>query len=458
MKKIAIRIMALSMALITLGFTACAPRPGEPTGTPSMGSPSATKAEPSPSASTGEATPAPTASPTEAATPSATPTPDPTPAEPTNFEKYQSNIACSTGHNALIKSKTGKAVTETYRGVFPVEEHGRFAYKFYYSNNIDSSSWAFANYRDMPTSPFKIESAWVYSSKYYKVCRPEDGVEKQAVTFGGETSRSVEPKECFWSDEVMLDVPEGRYLVFEWTVTYTKIPGTITAETYPVFKMNDAGNFSPLPNCSQAPMPDLFGCDRGKLRVGFLGDSITEGTGTVAYKNEFWVAQIAEQIGKDYSLWNLGLDSARVNDVVTGTSFLEKAKQVDVLCLAIGINDVCLDIYSPRVARSAQEVFNDIRTVATAAAEAGCQIIVFSLPPFEFSSQQIADKWLAVNKMLKDYAEEKGYDFFDFAACLASPDAPTVPLYGGHPNGKGCKVVADAFVEADLLAKYAYKK
>ena len=165
MKKIAIRIMALSMALTTLGFTACAPRPGEPTGTPSMGSPSATTAKPSPSASTGEATPAPTASPTEEATPSATPTPDPTPAEPTNFEKYQSNIACSTGHNALIKSKTGKAVTETYRGVFPVEEHGRFAYKFYYSNNIDSSSWAFANYRDMPTSPFKIESAWVYSSR-----------------------------------------------------------------------------------------------------------------------------------------------------------------------------------------------------------------------------------------------------------------------------------------------------
>ena len=81
---------------------------------------------------------------------------------------------------------------------------------------------------------------------------------------------------------------------------------------------------------------------------------------------------------------------------------LEKAKQVDVLCLAIGINDVCLDIYSPRVARSAQEVFNDIRTVATAAAEAGCQIIVFSLPPFEFSSQKIADNLQKLERIRND--------------------------------------------------------
>ena len=37
------------------------------------------------------------------------------------------------------------------------------------------------------------------------------------VTFGGETKKDVKPDESYTSDTVTINIPEGHYLVWEWT-------------------------------------------------------------------------------------------------------------------------------------------------------------------------------------------------------------------------------------------------
>ena len=42
-------------------------------------------------------------------------------------------------------------------------------------------------------------------------------------------------------------------------------------------------------------------------------------------------------------------------------------------------------------------------------------------------------------------------DLPKFAAVLGDPENPAKCLYGDHPNGAGCKAVADAFMAAGIL-------
>lgn len=42
---------------------------------------------------------------------------------------------------------------------------------------------------------------------------------------------------------------------------------------------------------------------------------------------------------------------------------------------------------------------------------------------------------------------EENQKFFGFSALLSTEDEPEKEVYGGHPNGEGGTVVADAFVK-----------
>lgn len=45
------------------------------------------------------------------------------------------------------------------------------------------------------------------------------------------------------------------------------------------------------------------------------------------------------------------------------------------------------------------------------------------------------------------YCRKYGAKFFDFSALLSIEAEPEKAVYGGHPNGEGGTVVADAFVK-----------
>ena len=402
---------------------------------------------------TPEATPEETSEGTPEETPVATPTETEKEEEPeplkSDFEIYQSNTVCATGHNIMLNSTTGAPEVHTFRGAFKIQEFGEFEYKLYFSNNVDGSSQGFTNYPDMPTASYKIHSACFMTTTDKKGMK--DLSDKIPITFNGQASRDVAPKEMFWSDAVTVNVEEGEFLVFEWTVEYTKIPATIVASTYFTSELRSGSSRPSM--CSVAPLPDLIGCNRNNIRLAFLGDSITEGTGSPAYTYEFWVSQITDKIGTGYSVWNLGLDSGRANDVVRGTSWKEKVKNTDILSICIGINDV-MSIYggSPQTAASASasDIVSSIKKIISIAENNGAEIIIFSVPPFNLTGNNLT-KWQTVNKELKKLADTKGYKFFDFAAVLGDPDDPAKCIYGDHPNGEGCKAVAEAFEKAGIL-------
>lgn len=370
-----------------------------------------------------------------------------------DFELYQSNIAYGTGHNTMLYA-ANQTENATYRAVFPVQEHGAFEYKLYFSNNMDASSQGFSNYPDMPTADYTIHYAALRTATDIK---GESGLsEPTPLTFDGQSTRKVLAGERFWCDAVAFEVPTGSYLVFEWTVEYTCIPSTIVASTYSAYKANTtAEEFPAKPQtANKAPMPDLIGCTRDGVRLTFIGDSITMGTGSGAFEHAFWVKQISERLGTGYSVWNLGLDSGRANDVVIGSSWKEKLKNTDILSICIGINDV-MSIYGgePKTAdsASAEDIVASITQIAAMAEEAGAEVILFTIPPFNLSGEKLA-KWQTANAQIKELAQDKGYQLFDFAAVLGDPNNPSRCIYGDHPNKEGCTAVANAFMEAGILA------
>ncbi len=371
-----------------------------------------------------------------------------------DFEIYQSNSITPSACNYALKSADGAPVRATFRGVYKIQQFGELEYKFYFSNNVDSTfSNGSHSYRDMPTEAYKIISAKVGTSS--KMTGMGDISNPQTLTFGGNEGRDVAAREMFWSDPITLNVPEGEYLIFEWTVEYTVIAAT-NSEDSVCFLYEEKK--SRMMVTTSAPMPALIGAKReNALRVAFIGDSITMGIGAGSRDHKFWAAQITELAGTEISFWNLGLGYARADDAANSPAWLEKAKNNDVIVICFGVNDINSGPYQFSGQRSADQILADINTIATTCKEAGCEVIIFSTPPYTYSNSTKISVWRELTEKLKTLAETDGYDFFDFAAILGSPNNPATPAYGGHPNATGCKAVAEAFMASGLLDKYLNK-
>ena len=372
-----------------------------------------------------------------------------------DFEIYQSNSITPSACNYALKSADGSPVRTTFKGVYKIQEFGELEYKFYFSNNVDSTfSNGSHSYRNMPTESYKIISATVGVSS--KITGAGDIQDPKALTFGGSTSRDVAGGEMFWSDAITINVPDGYYLIFQWTVEYTVIAATNSEDSVCFFYDDSRGG--KLLTATSAPMPALIGAKReNALRVAFIGDSITMGIGAGSKDHKFWAAQITELAGTDISFWNLGLGYARADDAANSPSWLEKAKNNDVIVICFGVNDINSGPYQFSGQRSADQITTDINTIATTCKEAGCEVIIFSTPPYTYSNSTKIGVWQELTGKLKTLAETNGYDFFDFAAILGSPNNPATPAYGGHPNQTGCKAVAEAFMASGLLEKHLNK-
>ena len=449
------KLVAVALALLMLlpsALAGCAPadEPAE-SSTPSAPETPA-PADSTPAESTPEATePESTPEETPEATPESTPEETPEiPAEPvkSDFEIYQSNSVTPTACNYALKSENGKAVTKTFRGLFKIQEYGELEYKFFFSNNVDSTfSNGSHSYRNMKTNPFKIISAVVSTTSSPFGTSPHKN--PVTITFDGKGTRDVEGGEMFWSDAVKLNVPKGHWLIFEWTVEYTVIAAT-NSEGVALALFENAGNkVSPV---DAAPMPALVGADRGNdLRIAFIGDSITMGIGAGTKNYKGYVAKIAEGLGDNASVWNLALGYARADDAANSPAWVEKAKNNDVLCICFGVNDINSGPYKYSGQRNAVQILNDIKKVAEECSEAGVEIIIFSTPPYTYANSDKVNVWKALVRNLESYAEEKGFKYFDFASLLGSDDDFTKPKYGGHPNATGCAVVADEFLASGLV-------
>lgn len=349
------------------------------------------------------------------------------------FEKYVSNTYISTSNN----KKISEAKEVTYRAYLPVEAYGEFEYCFYFSNTVDST-WGDGRsvYAGLQGEEYVISSASVGDGgKGF-----EDTAEMIPVTFdGGSAGKTVAPGEKFWSDPVTFDVAEGNLLVWEWTVTGKNIPCI---------------NMSDLTTCyangvytNELPLPAMFGCNREvKKTVAALGDSITQGCQTTSHAYKFWAADIAQDLGSEYSFWNLGLGYSRASDIAQKGNWLERAKNADIVLVEYGTNDIVSGQNIDMGPSSAEQIEGWVDTVVGELKSAGCEVILFNAPPFDYDANSEAVR-ISFNEKVPEIAKKHGAEFFDFASYLSDSSDPSKAKFGGHPNDEGCRIVADAFLE-----------
>lgn len=370
---------------------------------------------------------------------------------------YSSATALSTAANYIMNA--AEPFTHTYRTYIRVRETGDLKLKFWHSNNVDST-WDKGQEASgsEPGGEWSIEAAYIADGGLEL-----DGTVVQGsqvpVTFAGAVSRAVAPGECFWSDEASLQLPEGHYLAFTWTLR-TAVPGKslpYNVEGMLVSAYDAPGNLADQESADAYSesdkllvMPSYIGYKKQvKKKLVFLGDSITQGVRTEKDTYSYWAARIAEGLGTDYGLWNLGSGWGRAYDVAGGGSWLHKAKQGNEVLIVLGVND--LDIGE----RSAEELLGDLAhiIVEVKAANSAAEVILSTVPPFNFTEER-ETYWRKVNETILTNPPAGVSRVFDIAAVLSVP-APEEhrirPEYMSnefdpHPNGTAGKAVADAFL------------
>lgn len=164
------------------------------------------------------------------------------------FEKYVSNTFISTSNNKKISN----ADNVTYRAYIPLEEYGEFEYCFYFSNTVDST-WGDGRsiYAGLQGGEYEITSASVGDGGSGFEDEPVNMV---SVTFNEAAGKTVSPGETFWSDPVNVNIPDGNFLVWEWTLTGENIPCINMSDLTPCYADGVYTN--------EIPLPAMFGCNR----------------------------------------------------------------------------------------------------------------------------------------------------------------------------------------------------
>lgn len=358
------------------------------------------------------------------------------------FDKYVSNTFISTGNNFVVP----KAESVTYRAYLPVEEYGELEYCFYFSNTVDSTYDSGQKaYVGLSGGNYIIESAFIGDGG----TDPEMDslLSVTSVTFGGSKTKEVSPDEVFTSDPVTIDIPDGHFLVWEWTLTGENIPANAMSELTKTGIYNNDENV--LSYCDQIPLPTFIGAKREvKYKITAIGDSITQGCQTEPMAYEFWAARIAQQLGSEYSFWNCGLGWSRASDAATDGNWLERTANADIVIVAFGTNDIISGKYGNKKGQkdSAEQIDSYIRTIIDRLKDSECSIIVFNAPPEDYRENLEAVR-TEYNEILKSTCDEYEVEYFDFASLLSEETEPSHALYGGHPNGEGGRIVAEAFLE-----------
>ncbi len=355
----------------------------------------------------------------------------------TDFTTYVSNTVVSTGNNFYIE----KAENITYRAYLPVEEYGELEYKFFFTNTVDSTY-------TKGKIAFVGKSGGSYTISNATVADGGTGVEdkitnRTPVTFGGKETKEVAADESYWSDPVTMNIPEGHYMVWEWTVSGEGIPCNKMSSLTSTASSADGETFE---FCDEIPLPQIIGAKRDvKHTVAAIGDSITQGCQTEQMKYEFWASKISTQLGSDVAFFNCGLGWARASDAASNENWLSRVSQYDTVIVAFGTNDIVSGKYGGKKS-SAEEIDEYLDAIVSYLTEKGCDVILFNAPPQDFKKTNEGVR-TALNEKIPAIAEKYGAKFFDFSALLSTEDEPGKAVYGGHPNGEGGTVVADAFVK-----------
>ncbi len=374
-----------------------------------------------------------------------------------NQTDYTSATVLSTAANFIMNKQ--EPFTHTFRTYIRLRENGTLKLKFWHSNAVDST-WDQGQEAvgSEPGGDWVIETAYIADGG----TEPDGTITEDTqhvLTFEGKASKTVAAGECFWSDETSIVLPENHYLAFTWTIrtltagksvpfnvegmlaTAYDAPGNLAAQ-------DSEDGFTASDNL--LVLPSFIGYKKSVTKkLVFLGDSITQGVRTFKDEYEYWVARIADGLGTDIGIWNLGSGWARAYDVAADGPWLNKAKQSDEVMIVLGVNDIDIGC------RSADELLGDLTTIISKikGGNAEASIILSTVPPFIFQGER-EETWRKVNREILSNPPAGVSRVFDIASLLSLPapdDHRIRPEFMSgtddpHPNGIAGKTVADAFL------------
>ncbi len=349
------------------------------------------------------------------------------------FEKYVSNTIAGSGNQSYFISEDENALQKG-RVLYKIFAGGEYEYSLLFSNIIDST---FADgthsHKNLIVDAWTIVEARVGITPYCDAKTVEEPAVMHTLTFGGKTRKDVAPGEFFASDPITLAPKKNEYLCLEISFKGRMIP--YHEETLLPTFVFDGEKYIPS---NRHPFASMIGCTRKvEKRVGFLGDSITQGLGTRINAYHHWNAVAAENIGDKYAYWNLGLGYGRADDAASDGAWLFKAKQNDVIVLCYGVNDIFRGF-------TTEQIKKNLTTIIDILHANGIKVVLQSVPPFDYSGAYI-DMWSDVNAYIRGTLNGRADMFFDAAKYLSkSEDEPHMARYNGHPNADGCLIWGEA--------------
>lgn len=356
------------------------------------------------------------------------------------FHRFSSNSLAGSGSQLWFPSDPKEI--HTGRIFYRITHGGTYHYSLLFSNILDSTfadgSVGHCN-RILPG--WEILSARLGKAKAGSVgldfAEQAEFVNSlpfgfQPVTFDGKAQKTVAPGEFFATDPLPLTFESGEYLCLELTFRGTELP--YHEETHlPVYRRTAEGWCYD----KYVPFPSMIGCDRPvACRVGFIGDSITQGIGTPPNSYLGWNAQLAPLLPADTACWNLGLGYGRAADLASGGAWMYKALQNDVLFVCYGVNDLYQYTDATLLIRHLDTIVRYLR-------QANKTVLLQTIPPFDYPDDLIP-LWEQVNHHIRTVLAPQVAGVFDVVPVLGQENAPHMAKYGGHPDAEGCHAWASA--------------
>jgi lysophospholipase L1-like esterase len=185
----------------------------------------------------------------------------------------------------------------------------------------------------------------------------------------------------------------------------------------------------------------------GDKRIVFMGDSITE----------FWSVTDSEYFaGKPYV--NRGISGQTTPQMLIRFRADVIALKPAIVVILAGINDIAGNTGPATL----DMIANNIFSMAELAKANNIKVILCSvLPAYDFSwkpNQNPAEKVVALNKMIKNYADANGILYLDYFSAMKDERNGLKTAYSGdgvHPNKLGYQVMAPLAEKAitEVLAK-----
>lgn len=362
------------------------------------------------------------------------------------FDTYTSNTIAASANQHTFTMEKGEV--RTGRVFYKILSGGTYNYSLLFSNIIDSTyADGSVSHKNLVVDEWEILEAKL--AVFDKDAVSENFMEDDAateinnqsvnftqLTFDGKITKTVLPGEFFSSDPISLTIQEDEYLCLEITFKGNTIP--YHEESFlPVFTKTDKGWIYDR----RMPFAGMVGCDRpAKLRVGFIGDSITQGIGVPHNSYKHWNAELTKKLSPEYAYWNLGIGYARATDMATDGAWAFKAKNNDVVVVCLGVNDTFHGNTEAQLTQALDDIVNFLK-------KRGIKIILQTIPPFGYEGEKI-DMWKNVNHYIKTELSTKVDMVFDVVPYLQmNSENSHIAKFEGHPNAEGCKIWAEELLK-----------